>query len=145
MAPNFQENCLCTLLRAGVFVAGCTILVVAAFPVVQIVMGVVYMGSCPLSPVLPVHLLVSGVGALLIMSLLALPHLLCPERHTNSLWTLWMISLGLLYLVWFLYGSYLIYSVYPPHSTPTAPVSPETPHPMQWSALVRDPHPQGPL
>ncbi|XP_055021471.1 uncharacterized protein LOC110159392 isoform X2 [Boleophthalmus pectinirostris] len=117
MAPTAQDNCLATLLRAGLFVTGCTILVVCSFPMVQIVMGAVYVSSCPVAPALPVYLMVSGVGTLLFISLLALPPLLCPDRHRSSLWTLCMLCLGLVFLAWFLYGSYVIYSVYPPQYT----------------------------
>lgn len=123
MAPSFQGNCLSTLVGAGVCVAGCTIILVTAFPVVQIVLGVLYMDSCPVAPLLPVHVLVSGVGALLLLGALALPSVLCQDRHTSSVWTLWVTSLGLLYLAWFLYGSYLVYSMYPPQYTDSSTVT----------------------
>ncbi|KAK5609904.1 hypothetical protein CRENBAI_013549 [Crenichthys baileyi] len=39
MAGTFQGNCLCGVLGAGMFMAGCAFLLIAAFPVGQIALG----------------------------------------------------------------------------------------------------------
>ncbi|XP_045911808.1 uncharacterized protein LOC123974874 [Micropterus dolomieu] len=113
MSGNLLGNCLCSLLGAGVFIAGCTILLITAFPVVQIALGAAYMYECPAAPVIPVYVMVCGIMALLMMGLFALSKL-CPEAPGNKIWSLWILSLVLFFLIWFLYGSYQVYSVYPP-------------------------------
>ncbi|KAI3351998.1 hypothetical protein L3Q82_020829 [Scortum barcoo] len=115
MSGNFLGNCLCSLLGAGVFIAGCTILLVTAFPIVQIAIGAAYMYECPTAPVIPVYVMVSGMLTLLILGLFALPKLLCPAAPGHRIWTVWILSLVLLFLIWFLYGNYQVYSIYPPN------------------------------
>ncbi|XP_035513141.1 uncharacterized protein LOC118324783 [Morone saxatilis] len=109
-------NCVCSLFGASLFIAGCTIILVTAFPIAQITIGAVYMYECPAAPVIPVYVMVCGILALLIMGLFALPNL-CPAAPGHTIWTLWIISLVLFVFIWFFYGSYLIYSVYPPNYT----------------------------
>ncbi|XP_034027421.1 uncharacterized protein LOC117511519 [Thalassophryne amazonica] len=116
MKGNFVGDCLCSLMCAGVFLAGCTVLLVIAFPIVQIAVGAVYMYECPVAPVIPVHVMVCGIWALLMMSLFALPKLLGSNTETprSWVWTVWITTLVLLFFIWFIYGSYQVYVVYPP-------------------------------
>ncbi|XP_028255323.1 uncharacterized protein LOC114431859 [Parambassis ranga] len=115
MAGNFTGNCLCNLFGASIFLAGCTILLVTAFPVVQIIIGAIYMYECPVAPVIPVYVMVSGIWALLIMALFALPKLLCQAAPGHTVWPGWIVILVLFFFMWLLYGSYQIYSIYPPN------------------------------
>ncbi|XP_010745154.2 uncharacterized protein LOC104931765 [Larimichthys crocea] len=115
MAGNFAGNCLCNLLSASMFMAGCTILLVTAFPIAQITLGAVHMYDCPAAPFIPVYVMVCGMLALLLMGLFALPKLICPTAPGNMIWTVWIISLLLFVFIWFICGSYYIYSVYPPN------------------------------
>ncbi|KAF7210528.1 uncharacterized protein [Nothobranchius furzeri] len=105
-----KGSCWC-----DVFGAGCTILFVTAFPVVQITLGAVYLYECPVAPVLPVYVMVFGTSALLMTAMLAMPRLLCPGAPRPTFWTLLLVTLLLLFFIWFLVGSYQIYSIYPPN------------------------------
>ncbi|XP_040007973.1 uncharacterized protein LOC120803524 isoform X2 [Xiphias gladius] len=131
-------NGYCIFFSGSVFIAGCAILLVTAFPVIQITIGAVYMYECPAAALIPVYLMVLGILALLVMGVLALPRLLCPAAQGKTIWSVLLLSLVLFIFVWFLYGSYQIYSVYPPNydknitdpkrvnnsvDTPTAPDS----------------------
>ncbi|XP_022617417.1 uncharacterized protein LOC111233798 [Seriola dumerili] len=115
MAGNFQWKCLSSVFSAGVFIAGCTILLVTAFPLVQITIGAVYMYECPAAPVIPVYVLLFGILALLVMGLFALPKFLCAAASGSRIWTVCNLSLVLFAFIWFFYGSYQVYSVYPPN------------------------------
>lgn len=97
------------------FIGGCVILLVTAFPIVQISLGAVYIYECPVAPVIPVYMMVYGILALLVMGLFVLPKLLCPAWPGNTIWTLSILNLLLLYFIVFIYGSYVIYSIYPPN------------------------------
>nr|XP_046254032.1 uncharacterized protein LOC124063914 [Scatophagus argus] len=115
MGGDFKVNCLCNLLSASVFIAGCTFVILAAFPIAQISLGVVYIHECPAAPFIPVYVMVCGILALLLMGMFALPNLLCPTKPNNIFWTLSLFGLILFVFVWFFYGSYEIYSIYPPN------------------------------
>ncbi|XP_047463949.1 uncharacterized protein LOC125021789 [Mugil cephalus] len=99
----------------NLFIAGCTIVFVSAFPVAQIIVGAVYIYECPAAPFIPVYVMVSGICALLLMGLLALPKLLSPAVSNHIIWTVSMLSLVLFVFIWFFYGSYQIYSIHPPN------------------------------
>ncbi|KAM7405468.1 hypothetical protein PAMP_012727 [Pampus punctatissimus] len=59
--------------------------------------------------------MVSGIWALLIIGLFALPRFLCPALLDKTIYILCMFVLFLLFFIWFFYGSYQIYSVHPPN------------------------------
>ncbi|XP_029995743.1 uncharacterized protein LOC115423136 [Sphaeramia orbicularis] len=142
MAGNFPGSCLCSVFGAGIFIAGCTVLLVSAFPIAEIAIGAVYMYECPAAPMIPVYVMVCGILGLLLMSALALPNLFCPTRKSNMVLTLWNLSLLLVYIIWFLYGSYQIYSIYPPNydrNTATMPgnkLSNTTENPTQGPVIL---------
>ncbi|XP_044000083.1 uncharacterized protein LOC122846868 [Gambusia affinis] len=115
MAGTFRGNCLCGVVGAGVCIAGCAFLILAAFPVVQIALGAVYIHECPAGPVVPVYMMVFGILGLLMMALFTLPKLLSPAAQTHSAWVVFFTILLLLFFVWLLVGSYHVYSIYPPN------------------------------
>ncbi|KAM4563765.1 transmembrane protein 272-like isoform 2-T2 [Odontesthes bonariensis] len=98
MAADFRLICLCSALLTGTCLT-----------------GTVYLHECPAAPVLPVYVMVSGIGALMMMASFALPKLLSPTAQSHNIWIVWLIALSLLFFVWLLFGSYQIYSIYPPH------------------------------
>ncbi|XP_023194467.1 uncharacterized protein LOC111609558 [Xiphophorus maculatus] len=114
MAGTFRGNCLCGVVGAGVCIAGCAFLILAALPVVQIALGAVYIHDCPAGPVVPVYMMVFGILVLLMMALFALPKLLSPAAQSHSAWVVSFTILLFLSSVWLLVGSYHVYSIYPP-------------------------------
>lgn len=48
--------------------------------------------------------MVSGIWALLMMALFALPKLLCPAAPGHTVWTVWITILVLFFFMWLLYG-----------------------------------------
>ncbi|XP_038164907.1 uncharacterized protein LOC119799177 [Cyprinodon tularosa] len=115
MAGSFQGNCLCGVLGAGLFMAGCAFFIIAAFPVVQIALGLVYREECPIRPVIPVYVMVFGVLALLVMAMFTLPKLVSPAAESQTIWKVGVAILLLASFSWLLFGSYHIYSIYPPN------------------------------
>ncbi|XP_076597686.1 uncharacterized protein LOC143327300 [Chaetodon auriga] len=115
MAGNFFGNWLCSFINASVFITGCAVLFVAAFPIAQITLGAVNLYECPAAPAIPVYVMVCGIVALLLMAVFALPRLFCPAALGSRIWILCIFSLVLFVFIWFLFGSYHIYSVYPPN------------------------------
>ncbi|XP_018557100.1 uncharacterized protein LOC108900500 [Lates calcarifer] len=115
MAGNSVTNFLCSLFSAGGFIAGCSVLILTAFPIAEITIGAVYMYECPVAPAIPVYVMVCGILALVLMGLFALPKLICPAKQDSIAWTVCILSLVLFVFIWFIYGSYQIYSVYPPN------------------------------
>ncbi|XP_030588511.1 uncharacterized protein LOC115782475 [Archocentrus centrarchus] len=110
MAGSSLSFTLCNWLCAGF-----TVLLLIAFPVAQLTVGVVYMDECPAAPAVPVYMMVCGISALLLMGLLALPRILFPAAEGHTVWALGILSLILFIFIWFFYGSYQIYSIYPPN------------------------------
>ncbi|KAK2862471.1 hypothetical protein Q5P01_002004 [Channa striata] len=115
MAKTLYVMCFEKLLDASVFIAGCAALLVTAFPVAQIVIGVLYMYECPVAPVIPVYVVVCGILSLLLMAVFALSKLLCPAAPDNTFRNLWLLILLLFAIIWLLYGSYQVYSIYLPN------------------------------
>ncbi|MEQ2213011.1 hypothetical protein XENOCAPTIV_008228 [Xenoophorus captivus] len=115
MAGTFQGNCLCGVLGAGMFMAGCAFLLIAAFPVGQIALGAVYIHECPVGPVIPVYMIVFGILALLMMVMFTLLKFLSPAAQSHNIWIMCIIILLFLFFACLLFGSYHIYSIYPPN------------------------------
>ncbi|XP_078806145.1 uncharacterized protein LOC144993963 isoform X2 [Oryzias latipes] len=101
-------------LSAGVLVAGLLLIVMAAFPVVQISIGAAFMHECPAAPLLPIYVLVFGIWVMLMMVFFTVQKLLCSAAPARITWTLGAIFI-LLLLLWILFGSYQVYSIYPPN------------------------------
>ncbi|XP_071768665.1 uncharacterized protein LOC139922118 [Centroberyx gerrardi] len=131
MGANFEDVCACCC--STLFVFGCTILLVGAFPIAQITIGAVYLDECPVAPVIPVYVLVSGVAALLLTVYNALG--LNVPGLCGSILMAWNFSLTLFFFIWFLFGSYHVYSIYPPNYDKTT-TDPE--HNVTQSNYTRD-------
>ncbi|KAM7411005.1 hypothetical protein PAMA_021131 [Pampus argenteus] len=97
------------------FGSGLTTILITAFPIAQISIGAAYLYECPVAPVIPVYVMVSGMWALLMIGLFALPRLLCPALLDKTIYLLCIFILFLMFFIWFFYGSYQIYSVHPPN------------------------------
>ncbi|XP_071371592.1 uncharacterized protein [Centroberyx affinis] len=136
MGMNFQDVCACFC--TTFFVFGCTILLAAAFPIAQITIGAVYLKECPVAPIIPVYVLVSGVAALLLMVPNGLG-LSAPEQR-GSVFIVCNSCLGLFFFIWFLFGSYHVYSIYPPNydKTTTDPERNVTQSNVTQSNYTRD-------
>ncbi|XP_017296466.1 uncharacterized protein LOC108250887 [Kryptolebias marmoratus] len=102
-------SCFCDALGAGL-----TVLLLAAFPVVQITLGAVYLRECPAAPLVPVNVMALGIWALLMSAMFFLPRLLCPGSPRPNIWTVCIVTLLLFFFTWFFLSSYQIYSIFPP-------------------------------
>ncbi|XP_014891377.1 uncharacterized protein LOC106949556 [Poecilia latipinna] len=123
MAGTFRGNCLCGVVGAGVCIAGCAFLILAALPVVQIALGALYIHECPAGPVVPVYMMVFGILVLLVMALITLLKLLSPSAQSHSTWVVFFTILLFLFIVWLVFGSYYVYSIYPPNYEKTTTAS----------------------
>ncbi|KAK2816045.1 hypothetical protein Q7C36_022316 [Tachysurus vachellii] len=92
-------------------------LVAIALPVAQLVIGVLYREACPLQPLIPIYLLVSGAFSLVLVVLSCLP---CTQEEENgggaisTLCTTWNSLITLFLFCWFIAGNVWVYSIYEP-------------------------------
>ncbi|XP_029932482.1 uncharacterized protein LOC115376832 [Myripristis murdjan] len=99
------------------FIAGCTIVLVGSLPIAHIAIGAVYRNECPAAPFIPLYLIVSGAGSLLLTAHLAFPKFIGWNEDGLGFksWLYYNISLSLFLFIWFIFGSYHVYSIYPPN------------------------------
>ncbi|CAJ1055162.1 uncharacterized protein LOC124063914 [Xyrichtys novacula] len=131
MWSDLRYKCTCSCLHV---VIGFGAFLLLAFPIAEIILGAVYLHECPISPLLPVYLVVLGVFTLMLLALCAVPRF-HPTVYDHCIMPVSIVTVTLFILAWFLYGSYLIYSIYEPNyikPTTTNPgistVTPATPN-----------------
>uniref|UniRef100_A0A667YBX2 Uncharacterized protein n=1 Tax=Myripristis murdjan TaxID=586833 RepID=A0A667YBX2_9TELE len=88
-----------------------------SLPIAHIAIGAVYRNECPAAPFIPLYLIVSGAGSLLLTAHLAFPKFIGWNEDGLGFksWLYYNISLSLFLFIWFIFGNYHVYSIYPPN------------------------------
>lgn len=97
-------------------------LIMLCLPIVQIVLGTIYLKDCPAQPYIPIYVLVSGVFTMCLSLLSCLP---CAreseggeQNPLSSICTAWNSLLTVFLFCWFIAGNVWIYSIYAPSYSP---------------------------
>ncbi|XP_076138072.1 transmembrane protein 272-like [Alosa pseudoharengus] len=88
-------------------------------PIAEIVIGALYLDSCPLQRYIPIYLVVTGVIALSFVLQTFLPSSLYEgNERIRRIWTVWLSVISLFNFCFLIAGSVWIYSIYKPNYNP---------------------------